>query len=210
MLRYIVPVSALSVVSLLSSCAGNSGLVTSNSGGSSGAGGVETGGTSDAAGTGGASLGGGNTATGGTGTGGSGTGGEATGSAGTAGSAGMTATGGTTGTGGTAGAAGGSSAGATTADGCPIDDLIGFATVSGQGVSTTTGGGNATPTTVTTCADFKAAIADKAPRVIMVSGTITGESCNGGDGFAVASNKTIIGVNKNAKIHGGVYMTECQ
>jgi pectate lyase len=196
------------------------------SGGATGTGGGASGGTT---GSGGASARGGATGAGGAAgvagaagagaaAGAGGAKGGTSGSGGAAGSGGTTGTGGakggTTGSGGAAGATGtggttstGGVGGTTTADGCPADPLIGFASVSGQGVTTTTGGGSAAATTVTTCDEFKAAIADTAPRVIMVSGTITGTDCNGGYGFAVASNKTIIGVDKNATIHGGIYMT---
>lgn len=74
---------------------------------------------------------------------------------------------------------------------------IGYAMVNG----TTTGGGNVAPTTVKTLAEFKAAAADKNPRVIIVEGTITATNT-----VPIASNKTIIGKDKNAKIYGGIEM----
>jgi pectate lyase len=69
-----------------------------------------------------------------------------------------------------------------------------------------TGGGTATATTVTTCAQLLAAAADKNPRVIKISGTITTSDCNGGYGLPISSNKTIIGVDKKAEVRGGLYM----
>lgn len=79
------------------------------------------------------------------------------------------------------------------------DIPIGFAMVDGK----TTGGGNAESTTVTTLAAFKAAVQDDTPRVIRVSGTIktTDES---GWPLDIKSNKTIIGIDKNATIYGGI------
>ena len=76
-------------------------------------------------------------------------------------------------------------------------EVIGFATVDG----TTTGGGNATPITVTTFAQLSEAAHDPAPRVIVVSGTI---KTGGGYGMKIASHKTILGADKNATIHGGI------
>ncbi len=84
----------------------------------------------------------------------------------------------------------------------PQAELIGFATVNGN----TTGGGNATPTTVKTLAELKAAVADNNPRVIIVSGTI--KTTDGGNSaLQITSNKTIIGADKNAKIYGGIAMS---
>jgi predicted RNA binding protein YcfA (HicA-like mRNA interferase family) len=90
------------------------------------------------------------------------------------------------------------------ATGCPVQ-LAGFTAVNADGVNGTTGGGNATPTTVTTYAAFKAAVQDSAPRVVVVSGTI---KTTDGDGFGlkIASNKTIMGANKSATIYGGLAM----
>lgn len=67
----------------------------------------------------------------------------------------------------------------------------------------TTGGGDATPTIVTTLEDLKSAAQDEAPRVIHVSGTIrtTDES---GWPLEIRSNKTIMGVDKDATIYGGI------
>lgn len=81
-------------------------------------------------------------------------------------------------------------------------EVVGFATQNGG----TTGGGNATPTTVTTCAELKAAAADKNPRVILISGTIKTADCNGGYGLPIASNKTVQGIDKNATVYGGLYV----
>ncbi|WP_437532449.1 hypothetical protein WME79_04680 [Sorangium sp. So ce726] len=72
-----------------------------------------------------------------------------------------------------------------------------------DGVKTTTGGGNATPVTVTTFAELKSAVQDKNPRVVIVSGTIKTE---GGYALEIASNKTIMGADKDATIYGGIAM----
>mgnify|MGYP003575059146 FL=1 len=80
-----------------------------------------------------------------------------------------------------------------------VGNPIGFASVAG----TTTGGGNAVSTRVTTFAELEAAAQDNAPRVIIVSGTIKTE---GGSGMKIASNKSIIGADRNATIHGGLFI----
>jgi pectate lyase len=80
----------------------------------------------------------------------------------------------------------------------PSAGPIGFATVDGS----TTGGGTVSPTTVKTLADLKAATADQNPRVIIVSGAI-----NATDVVQIASNKTLVGADRNAKIYGGIAMS---
>jgi len=82
--------------------------------------------------------------------------------------------------------------------------LEGWATVGGSG---TTGGGNATATSVTTFAELKAAAADSKPRVIIVKGTIK-TSDGGGAAMPVASNKTTVGADKNAKIYRGIVLSK--
>jgi pectate lyase len=163
----------------------------------------ETGGAGGAAGGGGAGGGGGGTA-GGSGGAMAGAGGQMAGASGAGGTGGAAAgTGGSTGAAGAAGAAG--AGGATLPNGCP-DDLIGWATVNADGVNGTTGGGNATPTTVKTFADLMTAVQDKAPRVVLVSGTIKATD-GGGYGLNIASNKTLVGADKNATIYGGLNMS---
>ncbi len=201
--------------------AGGSGGI---SGGTSGGGGVGTGGASTmggtSGGTGGRTVGSGGSATGGMmGAGGAGTGGK-TGTGGAAGSAtdggmdsdgagtGGTRTGGTgsggTGMGGvgTGGAAtggspgtGGSSTGNCTAPPDP-SPLLGWASQSGS----TTGGGSATPTTVTTLAELQSAASGSTAAVIYVKGVL------GAGALTVGSNKTIAGIC-GAEIHGHVEMS---
>ncbi len=112
--------------------------------------------------------------------------------------------GGTGGMGGSGGS-GGTSGGTGDADGsggCPVK-LEGWATTNADGVNSTTGGGNATPTTVTTFAELKAAVEDSAARVIVVSGTIK-TTDGGGYALGIKSNKTIMGANEDATIYGGL------
>lgn len=77
--------------------------------------------------------------------------------------------------------------------------LVGFATLSGYGRTGTNGGSGGPTVTVSTFAQLSAAVADDAPRIVRVSGTITGDGTNMVD---VGSNKTIIGVGTNATISG--------
>ncbi len=76
----------------------------------------------------------------------------------------------------------------------PPGNLVGWATVSGS----TTGGGNASPVTVTSASALISAMQSSSPAVIRVQGSISLSGMN-----RVASNKTIIGVGSNAAITGG-------
>ncbi|WP_329101637.1 pectate lyase [Micromonospora sp. NBC_01699] len=77
--------------------------------------------------------------------------------------------------------------------------LVGFATLSGYGRTGTNGGTGGATVTVGNYAQLAAAVADDVPRIVRVSGTITG----GGDAMLdVGSNKTIIGVGSTATISG--------
>ena len=71
--------------------------------------------------------------------------------------------------------------------------LVGWATVNG----TVTGGGNASPVTVTTLSALNSAVGGTTAAVVYVSGTISGD-------VTVGSNKTIIGSSASATIHGHV------
>ncbi|MBB2747346.1 UNVERIFIED_ORG: pectate lyase [Microbispora rosea subsp. rosea] len=80
------------------------------------------------------------------------------------------------------------------------DRLVGWASVAGSGAGTTTGGGNATPQTITTLADLRKYAADSTPRVLKISGTIS----TGSSPVEIVSGKTLIGADKNATIRGGI------
>jgi len=71
--------------------------------------------------------------------------------------------------------------------------LIGWATASGS----TTGGGNATPVTVTTFADLQSAVKGTTAAVIYVKGVLAPGS------VSIGSNKTIVGLC-GAEIHGHI------
>jgi pectate lyase len=146
-----------------------------------GAGGTGKGGTGGT-GTGGTGVGG--TGTGGTGTGGTGAGGTGTGGTGTGG----TGTGGT-GTGGTSGCATPPAASA----------LVGWASISGNGITTTTGGGSATPQTVTSLSALNSAAGGSSAAVIYVSGVFPNGTVK------IGSNKTVVGIC-GAELHGHVDM----
>jgi len=159
------------------------GAVNGGSAGISGAG-TSAGGTdTPSGGTSGASDGGaagkaGSNNNGGTSTAGSGVGGSSAGS-GTAGAGGKAPTGPTGNT--------------------NLSGLIGFATVPGYGVMTTVGAGNgASIVTVSSYADFVAAVGDSMPRIVQVNGRITGS----GPMVDVGSNKTIIGMGTSATLDG--------
>jgi pectate lyase len=171
---------------------------------------VGTGGTGGATNVGGTVGTGGATNVGGTvGTGGASNIGGAGGKGGTGASGGSPGTGGTagaTGIGGKGGAAGGAAAGhggtggaggATSSCTTPpsASALVGWAAVSGMGVTTTTGGGNATPQMVTTESGLASAVAGTGAAVIYVKGVLSAAK------ISVGSNKTIVGLC-GAEIHG--------
>lgn len=78
-----------------------------------------------------------------------------------------------------------------------FDVPIGWATVLGYGVESTTGGGNGNVVTATTVSELSDYAGSSSALVIMVEGTITGSTM-----VNVASNKTIIGKGANAKLIG--------
>ena len=182
---------------------------TAASGGTKGSGGATVGSggtTSSSGGTMGGRAGGRTTSSGGvaagsSGGGSSGLGGSAGGAAGSGGAAGTRDAGvtgssgnrdaGSTPTGGTGGTAGNC---ATPPDPSP---LVGWATASGS----TTGGGNATPTTVTTLAALQSAVKGTTPAVIYVKGVLAPGA------VAIGSNKTIVGLC-GVEIHGHIGMSK--
>jgi pectate lyase len=85
----------------------------------------------------------------------------------------------------------------------PASPLEGWASVAGRGVNTTTGGGNATPTVVTTLAQLQNAVLGNNPAVIHVRGELAPGDIRPG------SNKTIIGLC-GAEIHGHLEIREVQ
>lgn len=80
-----------------------------------------------------------------------------------------------------------------------MDALVGWATVEGEGLDTVVGGGQSTPVLATDYETLSTLAVDNLPRVIIISGTID----TVGKAIDVGSNKTIIGIDKNAKIIGG-------
>lgn len=75
--------------------------------------------------------------------------------------------------------------------------LMGYAGVDALGVATTTGGGGATPVTVTSFAELETAVSGDTAKVVQVSGTLTGASM-----VDVGSNTTVIGLGTNAVLDG--------
>lgn len=171
--------------------AATNGGTSATPGGSPGAG---------AGGAAGAAVGGavsGGNAAGGVSTGGNGAGGVSVGGNANAGSG----TGGTTSGGAAAGGSSGSGGSATGGSGnaCPVA-LVGWATAN----SGTTGGGNAAPQRVTSLAELRSLAGDSSARVIEIAGTIS----TGSDPIEIKSNKTLVGVDKNATIKGGLNISD--
>jgi pectate lyase len=165
----------------------STGGVTS---GGANSGGVNTGGASGAVTTGGSASGGASTggvAAGGSSAGGTDMGGAATGGAATGGSS----------TGGDA--TGGASTGGASTCGVPgPSPLVGWAAVSGNGVTTTTGGGDQAPVTVGSVSEFNSNAGGTDARVICVQTTLSGS-------VSIGSNKTVIGMS-GARIAGHIQM----
>ncbi|WBB47202.1 cellulose binding domain-containing protein [Verrucosispora sp. WMMA2044] len=91
--------------------------------------------------------------------------------------------------------------GASVAAAVACDDrLYGWAAVSANGVSTTTGGGNAPTQNITSLADLRQYAGGSTPRVLRISGTIS----TGSSPVEVGSNKTLVGADANATIRGGI------
>jgi pectate lyase len=80
---------------------------------------------------------------------------------------------------------------------CPTT-LEGFAGIVGDGVSTTTGGGSAAPVRPKTAAELLAFASDETPRVIEIAGSFDVPA------LLVSSNKTLLGIGKDATLRGGV------
>ncbi|HMJ52292.1 MAG TPA: hypothetical protein VK540_09455 [Polyangiaceae bacterium] len=129
--------------------------------------------------------------------------GGATGGTGNAGGEG--GAGGSDGTDAAAGASGsGGATGTVDASGIDIDDLcatppapsalVGWASVDAMGQNGTTGGGSVAPIWANTEAAFTTSVAGTAPRVIYVTGKLSGS-------FGIGSHKTIVGLC-GAEIHG--------
>lgn len=113
---------------------------------------------------------------------------------------GAESTGGADGTGGESdgsGGTGGTGGDAGSGDACP-SELVGWATIAGDGVSATTGGGNATPVRPSTVQELLTYASDSTPRVIEIVGTFDVPRLD------VKSNKTLVGIGNDATINGGI------
>ena len=84
-----------------------------------------------------------------------------------------------------------------------MSQLEGYATVSAYGTDTVTGGGNASIQVVTTTNEFINAVSGDAPAVVVVSGEIKAIT-SGGSAVNIGSNTTIVGIDENAKLTGGI------
>ena len=158
---------------------------------SSGAGGAGAGGSKATGGSGG-------NATGMSGRSGAGSGGDAAGSAGTAGGSGGAAGSAGAGSGGTAAGSGGSGGTVAVPPGELEDAPIGWASVEGDGVDTTTGGGGGQTVRPTSAQQLMDYAESDDPLVIELEGTFSVPS------LQVNSNKTLIGVGEGATIEGGI------
>lgn len=96
---------------------------------------------------------------------------------------------------------GGAGTGGANGDPCsappPASPLLGWASIAGRGVETTTGGGNVAPVTVTSFSDLQAAVSGSAPAVVYVRGVLQPGT------LSIGSNKTIVGIC-DAELRGAV------
>ncbi|KAJ6451356.1 pectin lyase-like protein [Mycena vitilis] len=77
----------------------------------------------------------------------------------------------------------------------PVDQQVGYATLNGG----TTGGAGGTTTTVTTLADLRTAITGATPKIVQISGIITGD----GETIDVGNHTTVVGIGANSGVTGG-------
>ncbi|KAF8585140.1 polysaccharide lyase family 1 protein [Ramaria rubella] len=86
-------------------------------------------------------------------------------------------------------------AAATEKRAAPVDQLVGYASLDGG----TTGGAGGLTTTVTTLAALRAAVTGATPKIVQLSGIITGD----GDTVDVGNHTTVIGLGSNSGMTGG-------
>ncbi|KAI0784679.1 pectin lyase-like protein [Abortiporus biennis] len=77
----------------------------------------------------------------------------------------------------------------------PVNQLVGYATLNGG----TTGGAGGPTVTVTSLAALRSAVTGASPKIVQVSGIITGD----GDTIDVGNHTTVIGVGSNSGVTGG-------
>ncbi len=75
------------------------------------------------------------------------------------------------------------------------NQLVGWAAVAGNGLKTTTGGGDGDVVTVRSIDALRSAASSDKPLVIRIEGTLTG-----GGKLSIASNKTLIGIGSDATL----------
>jgi pectate lyase len=79
-----------------------------------------------------------------------------------------------------------------------LSSLVGWASMPGLGIDTTTGGGDAPPVVVRTAEELVALAARPEPLTIAIEGTIEVAA------LTLASNKTLLGVDGEATLRGGI------
>ncbi|KAJ6613868.1 pectin lyase-like protein [Mycena sp. CBHHK59/15] len=77
----------------------------------------------------------------------------------------------------------------------PTDQMVGYATLNGG----TTGGAGGPTTTVTSLAALRAAVTGATPKIIEISGIITGD----GETIDVGNHTTVVGIGSNSGVTGG-------
>jgi pectinesterase/pectate lyase len=82
---------------------------------------------------------------------------------------------------------------------CPVA-LVGWASVEGEGITTTTGGGNAVPVRPSSIEDLRTLASNTDPQVIVIAEVFE----TGSDPISIASNKTLVGLDSDATIMSGI------
>ncbi|KAJ7201291.1 pectin lyase-like protein [Mycena pura] len=77
----------------------------------------------------------------------------------------------------------------------PVDGIVGYATLNGG----TTGGGTGPTVTVTSLAALRSAVTGATPKIVKISGIITGD----GDTVDVGNHTTVLGIGSNSGMTGG-------
>ncbi|KAJ7137554.1 pectin lyase-like protein [Mycena crocata] len=84
----------------------------------------------------------------------------------------------------------------------PVNQLVGYATLNGG----TTGGTGGATTTVTSLAALRAAVTGATPKIVQISGIITGD----GETIDVGNQTTVVGVGSNSGVTGGGFRVKAR
>ncbi|KAJ7225025.1 hypothetical protein C8J57DRAFT_1535586 [Mycena rebaudengoi] len=84
----------------------------------------------------------------------------------------------------------------------PINQLVGYATLNGG----TTGGAGGPTTIVTSLAALRTAVTGATPKIVEISGIITGD----GETIDVGNHTTVVGIGSNSGVTGGGFRVKME